>query len=91
MPANAANGGWIASAIDMIRFMLAVDGQPTPPDLLALESIRSMRTRPDLAQWETDESDYYALGWEVSQIGSRLAWHHNGAMAGRSTSKSLRR
>lgn len=82
MPANAANGGWIASAIDMIRFMLAVDGQPTPPDLLTLESIRSMRARPDLAQWEPDESDYYALGWEVSQIGSRLAWHHNGAMAG---------
>lgn len=82
LPANAANGGWIASSIDLIRFMLAVDGEPIPPDLLATETIRVMRDRPDLDEWETNESDYYALGWEVSQIGSRTAWHHNGAMAG---------
>ena len=82
MPANAANGGWIASSIDLIRFMLAVDGQPVPPDILAGETIRLMRSRPDLKHWEAKESDYYALGWEVSRIGSRMAWHHNGAMAG---------
>lgn len=82
IPANAANGGWIASSIDLIRFMLAVDGQPVPPDIISKETIRLMRSRPDLEDWEASESDYYALGWEVSQIGSRMAWHHNGAMAG---------
>lgn len=82
LPANAANGGWIASSIDLIRFMLAVDGEPIPADLLATETIRVMRDRPGLDEWETNESDYYALGWEVSRIGSRTAWHHNGAMAG---------
>lgn len=82
LPANAANGGWIASSIDLTRFMLAVDGQPDPRDLLAEETIKSMRARPNLDSWESDDMYYYALGWEVSHIGSRTAWHHNGAMAG---------
>jgi N-acyl-D-amino-acid deacylase len=82
LPANAANGGWIASTIDLTKFMLAVDGQPSPKDILENGTIKLMWSRPDLEEWELNGEDYYGFGWEVSQIGSRKIYHHNGAMAG---------
>jgi N-acyl-D-amino-acid deacylase len=81
LEATAANGGWIASTVDLLRFLLAVDGQPSPPDLLQPATVRQMGARPDLAEWQ-DSDYYYALGWEVSTDDERLIWSHDGAMPG---------
>jgi CubicO group peptidase (beta-lactamase class C family) len=81
LQATAANGGWIASAMDLVRFALAVDGQPSPPDILKPETIEMMVSRPDLPDWQ-DSDRYYALGWEISFDDRREIWSHDGAMAG---------
>jgi N-acyl-D-amino-acid deacylase len=81
LQAAAASGGWIASAVDLVRFVLAVDGQTSPPDILQLETIRLMTTRSGLPDWQ-DSDYYYALGWEISTDGTRDIWSHDGAMPG---------
>lgn len=81
LQAAAASGGWIASAVDLVRFVLGVDGQPSPPDVLQLETIRLMTARSDLPDWQ-DTDYYYALGWEISTDGTRDIWSHDGAMPG---------
>lgn len=74
-----AHGGWIATAIDLLRFLRVVDGSPAPPDLLSAASITRMTTgsaaRPT-----------YACGWSVDAAGN---WDHNGALPG--TVSMLRR
>jgi CubicO group peptidase (beta-lactamase class C family) len=81
LPATAANGGWLASAVDLVRFALSVDGHPSPPDILQPGTIRQMVARPDLPEWQ-DADYYYALGWEVSLEAERDIWSHDGAMPG---------
>jgi D-alanyl-D-alanine carboxypeptidase len=39
-----AAAGWIGSAIDVARFILAVDGRPSRPDVLESGSVRAMTT-----------------------------------------------
>jgi N-acyl-D-amino-acid deacylase len=81
LEATAANGGWIASAVDLVRFVLSVDGHPMPPDILQPETIRLMVSLPDLPDWR-DSDYYYALGWEISSDDQGRIWSHDGAMPG---------
>jgi N-acyl-D-amino-acid deacylase len=81
LQAAASSGGWIASAVDLVRFVLAVDGRPSPPDILRPETIRIMTARSDLPDWQKSDY-YYALGWEISADGTRGIWSHDGAMPG---------
>ncbi|HLM61275.1 MAG TPA: serine hydrolase domain-containing protein, partial [Pyrinomonadaceae bacterium] len=39
-----AHGGWIATARDLVRFLTAVDGFPTRPDILTPSTIQTMTT-----------------------------------------------
>jgi len=64
-----AHGGWIASAPDLVRFVLAVDGRPEPPDLLEPVSIATMTARPQNGLW-TGKAWYYAKGWSVRPVGN---------------------
>ncbi len=43
-----ASGGWIASAVDLVRFACAIDGFDTFPDFLSKESIERMTFLGDL-------------------------------------------
>jgi N-acyl-D-amino-acid deacylase len=81
LQAGAASGGWIASAVDLVRFVLAVDGRPSPPDILQPETISLMTTRSEVPDWQ-DSDYYYALGWEISADDRRDIWSHDGAMPG---------
>ncbi|HSR32049.1 MAG TPA: serine hydrolase domain-containing protein, partial [Anaerolineae bacterium] len=81
LEATAANGGWIASAVDLVRFVLSVDGHPMPPDILHPETIHLMVSLPDLPDWR-DSDYYYALGWEISSDDRGRIWSHDGAMPG---------
>ncbi len=66
-----AAGGWKASARDLVRLMLATDGNP--PDILSEDTLALMETRP------YPGASTFALGWDKDGKG-KLA--HNGRISG---------
>jgi D-alanyl-D-alanine carboxypeptidase len=66
-----ANGGWIASAIDMARLLVHIDGFNTVPDILQPATIQIMTTPPFAYK-------NYALGVTIS--GN--TWMHSGSFPG---------
>jgi CubicO group peptidase (beta-lactamase class C family) len=61
-----AHGGWIGTAVDLVRFAVHVDGRGGKPALLTPGSVMSMTTPTAL------KSDY-ASGWAVNAAPNR--WH----------------
>jgi N-acyl-D-amino-acid deacylase len=86
-----ANGGWIASAVDLVRFGSALD-DPTHCKILNQESIRNMFAPPPGSVGHgpkgKPKAEYYACGWDVRpanpQAGKYTKWH-TGMLAGTST------
>ncbi len=74
-------GAWIASAIDLLRFVTAVDGR-RPPAFLRPETVSLMLSRPTIPAW-TGTSYYYAMGWWVRPVQDN--WWHIGGLAGTAT------
>ena len=70
-----AHGGWIASASDLARLLVAVDGFDTKPDILTQPSIQLMIT-PSVA------NNNYSMGWAVNPWGN---WWHIGDLPGTSS------
>jgi N-acyl-D-amino-acid deacylase len=68
-------GGWIASAQDLVRFALSVDGA-RPPAYLRPETVDIMLARNSVL-WPTGDH-WYALGWEVTYP----SWWHAGGVPG---------
>jgi len=68
-----SHGGWIASSVDLMRFMVHVDGETSKKDILKSSTINTMATSSSLSS--------YAKGWTVS--GGN--WSHGGGMGGTST------
>ncbi|MBX9790412.1 MAG: beta-lactamase family protein [Pirellulales bacterium] len=90
LEAMDAHGGWIASAIDMVRFGAAFDDPERCP-ILNGDSVRLMFTRPTgPAGYDADggpKEAYYACGWNVRPVSDRgkfNAWH-TGSLDGTST------
>lgn len=79
-----AHGGWLASASDLLKFLLAVDGRAVKPDILQQATIDLMVARPPLAEWQGAAS-YYALGWQVRPTGGDANWWHMGSLPGTTT------
>ena len=85
-----AHGGWIASAIDLVRFASAFDN-PATSKLLNAETIATMFARPkDAAGFEENGSQkaiYYGCGWRIRPVGKegRANIWHTGTIAGTST------
>lgn len=79
-----AHGGWLASARDLVRFVLAVDGRTATPDVLQPASIALMVERPPLAEY-SGSATYYALGWQVRPTGGDANWWHTGSLPGTAT------
>jgi CubicO group peptidase (beta-lactamase class C family) len=75
MEAIDAHGGWLASTIDLTRFLNAVAGS-SGPQLLAPATVQTMLSKPDLSQYRTADH-YYAMGWVV---GDGIVMNHNGAL-----------
>jgi CubicO group peptidase (beta-lactamase class C family) len=66
----SAAGGWVASAPELIKFIVAVDGFPEKPDILSDESIETMtkadrRTRK-LIGWRG--ADGYGTWWRTGTL-----------------------
>lgn len=73
-------GGWAADAIDLSRFLNAIDGRGGSPALLNSETVALMQTDPKV-QNETAGS-FYGLGFDFEQTGSGLRWTKDGALPG---------
>ncbi len=85
-----ANGGWIASAVDLVRFAVALDDVKRSP-LLNAASIRSMFAPPPGSLGHGPKGRpkpvYYGCGWEVrpgAQADKYTKWH-TGMISGTST------
>ena len=70
-----SHGGWIASAGDLVKFAMRVDGFPNPPDILRAETLKTMTTPPSAYE-------HYACGWIVNKVPN---WWHNGSLPGTSS------
>jgi CubicO group peptidase (beta-lactamase class C family) len=77
-----AHGGWVASVIDLLRFVTAIDGWPTHTNLLSPASIATMTARPSPPWGPTDEP-YYGMGWLVRNTPGN--WWHDGSLPGTRT------
>jgi len=83
LEAMDAHGGWLASAVDLVRFASSLD------KVLDAKSLERMVSRPAGLK---PEAAYYACGWMVRPVGSagkRNLWHA-GSLPGTSTLLVLR-
>lgn len=69
------HGGWIATASDLVRLLVAVDNFPTKPDILSSATINEMVT-------PSAENPGYAKGWQVNAFDN---WWHSGSLDGTSS------
>ena len=61
-------GGWIASTVDLARFLVHFDGFDSKPDLISKATYNLMTTPGNCGNCQN-----YAKGWEVNQFGTM--WH----------------
>jgi len=83
LEASDSAGGWIASAIDLLRFVTALDGHRSPP-ILRPETVQLMISRPDPPLW-VGTPYYYAMGWVIEPVGDDAYWWHDGGLPGTRT------
>ena len=67
-----AHGGWLFTARDLVRLLLAVDRSPTRPDILLPATIDTMTAPSEVTR-------RYAKGWMVNKRG---VWWHIGCLNG---------
>jgi N-acyl-D-amino-acid deacylase len=85
-----AHGGWVGSAVDLMRFATALD-RTDAKAVLKPKSLAEMfaRPAPPLGRDEdgSPSAAYYALGWQVRPVGSsgKANTWHNGSMPGTAT------
>ena len=85
-----ANGGWIASVVDPLRFAVALDDD-APHPLLTPASRRTLYEPPPAPVARTDDGSlkptYYGCGWSVRPVGKEgkvNAWHSGSLPGGHS-------
>lgn len=67
-----SHGGWIATPIDLVRFLVRVDKFAPKPDILSAPSLTTMYTAPAV-------SPGYAKGWSVNKVDN---YWHGGSLPG---------
>ena len=70
-----SHGGWIVSSVDLMKFLVRVNGLPHRKDILRPSTLRTM-TEP------SPVNRNYALGWAVNEAGN---WWHLGSLPGASS------
>jgi CubicO group peptidase (beta-lactamase class C family) len=74
-----APAGWLVSAIDFARFIAAIDGTSSYPDVLSAESVATMVARPTAAATTAD--GFFGLGWDSVSPSSGV-WYKAGSDVG---------
>ncbi|MBV2364580.1 beta-lactamase family protein [Streptomonospora sp. NEAU-YY374] len=78
METQFANGGWVGSAADVVRFCYLYD-QPASAQILSSASIKTVYAKPEAGGWN---GYHYGLGWYVRPVsGGQNTWH-TGSMPG---------
>jgi len=67
-----SHGGWLATAADLVRFAVHVDGFPASRNILRPATIAEMTKAPAV-------SPHYAKGWAVNAVPN---WWHTGSLPG---------
>ena len=80
LEATDSHGGWVSSTVDLLRFVVRVDGRDSPPDILSAALVREMTSNG--APLCADGSCYYAGGWNVRPVQDGATWWHGGDYAG---------
>ncbi len=70
-----SHGGWIASSVDLMKFLVRVNGMADRKDILRPSTLRTM---PEPSPVNRN----YALGWAVNEAGN---WWHLGSLPGASS------
>lgn len=87
-----SHGGWIASGMDLMRFVRVVEGSGGQSKLLSDEMLAQMTAYQGLPGTGQSPEKYYALGWNVEFPGTaREEWSHTGALSGSNATLLVRR
>jgi len=87
-----SHGGWIASAVDLLRFIRVVEGSGGQTKLLTDETLAAMTEYQGLPGDGQSPAHYYALGWNVDNPGTpQEEWSHSGALSGSNATLMVRR
>jgi CubicO group peptidase (beta-lactamase class C family) len=78
-----SHGGWLASAVDLARFLTAVDGR-SRRQLLQPSTVQRMVARPAPPLWVGTDT-WYGMGWQVRPVGDGANWWHMGSLDGTTT------
>jgi N-acyl-D-amino-acid deacylase len=76
-----ADGGWVGSSVDLLRFVRGIDGRDGVPDVLDEGTRETMTERPDVSQWQ-GANQYYGAGWFVIPGQNEPSLWHNGSLPG---------
>ena len=79
-----AAAGWIASAIDLARFLVGVDQDPTVADVLESATITRMLENELNQEFTHNRYGYYGLGWQVNESDDGISYMHHGILLGTS-------
>jgi N-acyl-D-amino-acid deacylase len=74
-----AHGGWIASTVELLRFVTTLDGGGGPLRLLSTASVSTMTARP-VPPWGESEEPFYGMGWMIRNTPGN--WWHDGSLPG---------
>lgn len=77
MPNRAPGGGWLASAVDLVRFAQVFDASGP---VLNAASIGKMFAKPEIGV--TPSGSWYGAGWWVRQVTGHLNTWHDGSLPG---------
>jgi hypothetical protein len=67
-------GGWVASATELMKFMLTIDGDESHPDILSQKSVAYMT--------KTSKKGFSPIGWKGTRNNG--TWWRTGTLAGTS-------
>jgi N-acyl-D-amino-acid deacylase len=83
LEAMDSHGGWLASAIDLLKFWNGIDGRRGNA-LLTSSSLGLLTARPAIPDWAAT-SYWYGLGFLIRPSGGDANWWHDGSLPGTRT------
>jgi N-acyl-D-amino-acid deacylase len=85
LPMVDAAGGWVASAVDMVRFLTNLDGS-RGKSVLKAKTRQLMREPPPAPLKPRDNGTWFGLGWDIIvEKGKAYGWYKEGSYQGMRT------